>query len=153
MINKRNVYIKAYTSAIKAVNAKKGGYEELERKRDAAKTELEDFSTAARADIQRTLDNRRKEFLSVIEAYAKVNSEYAAKTSEQWNAAATASIADGPASVPDLRGKVPEQQQPAAEANQQDVDDNPFSNDFGGDSNQSYGSNVTESSPYAEDDE
>ena len=153
VILKRNLYIKAYTSAIKAVEAKKSGYEELERKRDLAKTELEDFSTAARADIQRTLDNRRKEFLSVIEAYAKVNAEYAVKTSEQWDAAATASIAGGPASVPDLRGKVPEQA-PAQQQQQEEQEQEENAGGIGEDAvTPILSSTGSETSPYAADDE
>lgn len=134
---------------MKAVEAKKSGYEDLERKRDQAKTELEDFSTAARADIQRTLDNRRKEFLSVIEAYAKVNAEYATKTSEQWNVAATASIAGGPASVPDLKGKVPEQV-PSSSPQQKEEE---YGYDNSDNVTPILSSTGGETSPYAADDE
>ena len=137
-----------YANALKAVQAKKGSYEELEKKRDAAKAELEDFSAAARADIQRTLDNRRKEFLSVIEAYAKVNAEYSVKTSQQWKAAATASLEGGPASVPDLKGKVPEQL--PAQKTQEDyhINDDDDEKPMLTSSN-----NGTETSPYAADEE
>lgn len=88
----------------------------------------------------------------MIEAYAKVNAEYAAKTSEQWNTAATASIAGGPASVPDLKGKVPE---PAASASAQEKKEEEEEYNYDDNDNVTpiLSSTGGETSPYAADDE
>ena len=92
--------MKAYAHSIKAAQTTKPNADELARRRDAAKADLEDFTNAARADIQRTYETRKKEFLTSIEAYAKINEVYSEKSTETWSTAATSSIEGGLASVP-----------------------------------------------------
>jgi hypothetical protein len=99
----RTEIVRRYTIASRDAQAKKAkgsaaDLAEAERQRDLAFADLEAFSKAARADIQRTYDMRRREFQRVLNGMAVVHRDFSAQATEAWKVAAKP-VAGGAAPV------------------------------------------------------